>query len=233
MLSSTKYLKVGIAAFEDALKLQWSYQIEAANIFDLTFLSKELEINSKGEITRSLKEDKSRGILVVRDDDAMDLSSGLKVLFYSMFTAKFGELESIPGHTYPLYSRNYAHMPRNKWTTYPLLLKDLAYAAKDAIFGSLLYNAMIIKFNESEVAKLKSAAIVELRRRKLKKERRGAVKAACFELPAAMHVKMGESSMIRQKASISTTKQTRKIKSINADRKLCEVGPVTSTKRTK
>ena len=162
VLSSKRYLKVGIAAFDDAVKLTRHYDITCAKIFDLTYLSRDLQISPAGEIHRRFIKEKERGIVIIDEVDCRTLPFGLKTLFQDLFHANFGDIQSMEGEAYPSPCEKAS---QNKWSQYPISLSDLRYAAKDAIFGVLLYNLMISKFTEPEIRDLEARAGQEHQKR--------------------------------------------------------------------
>lgn len=171
VIGSSRYLKVGVAAFEDALKLNRSYDIKTRAIFDLGFLSRDLQISKTGEVTRTFEAEQQKGVLVINEGNPVSLSAGLKNLFKSMFVSRFEQLEPVPKDTYADPS---VYVPRyHRWSHYPIASSDLLYAAKDSVFGCMLYNAMIIKYTEDESRVLWRLAAAEYEKRYLRSLKRG------------------------------------------------------------
>lgn len=166
VLGSADRLKVGIAAFEDAIKLDLRYQVTVSSIFDLTFLANDLQISKKGVMSRRFDNERRNGVVIIHDEDHnVSLNMGLKGLFKDVFTSHFCDLESRDHYASPNFQAHGAL----KWITYPLRTQELLYAAKDALFGSLLYNAMISKFTESEQVGLQENARHELEKRRTRR----------------------------------------------------------------
>ncbi|CCG85090.1 protein of unknown function [Taphrina deformans PYCC 5710] len=191
VVGSDAYLKVGIAAFEDAIKLRRAMAVESSSIFDLTYLARDLQINRvTGATSRTFQADTRRGTVVISDDDDDDddcddsgghrtrLKSGLKSLFRDLFTAHFSDIQSLPiDSANPYRDPDRPGRREQKWTTYPLRRRDLLYAAKDALFGSLLYNALMIKYSQAEIRQLEQDAARALEARK----RRAAMRSRCVD----------------------------------------------------
>lgn len=180
IIGSKDYIKVGIAAVDDAMKLHLNYGVQVENIFDLNTLGSDLSYTETGEITRTYAEDRSRGVIVIDDSRTSELPRGLKKLFWGFFSSHFDPI--IVDKSYSIMSNNSDRTrsqiiatpgkPYNQWTEYPLSEMRLEYAAKDAIFGSFLYNKMISKFSSNEISKLQHNAAVELQTRKARRQKR-------------------------------------------------------------
>lgn len=171
VMTSRRYLKVGIAAFHDAIKLYRKFGISANGVFDLTYLASDLRISDAGTMSRTFRADQKRGVLVIQDIDteqSLALHHGLKALFDDLFKSQFQRLSSLPsprGGTPRYVPPRHAARGALKWTTHPLRKEELLYAAKDALFGVLLYHKMITMFSESEVMQLRAEASLEFQHR--------------------------------------------------------------------
>lgn len=167
VIGSDKYLKVGIAAFDDAIKLHRFWGVSVKSIFDLAYLANDLQISRDGSISRIFSNEKKAGIIVINECAASGLPKGLKSLTREMFVSRFQTLQPIPVDSYQTLEQGAIKVGKGgqKWIEYPLRYYDLLYAAKDALWGSLLYNAMISKFTDAEVVQLKARASTEMHRR--------------------------------------------------------------------
>ena len=181
VMGSDKYVKVGVAAIQDAIKLHKGYNVVSRSIFDINFLGDDLMISAAGELTRAHRQAHRDGIIVIREDNVTALPKGLKKLFSNSFEACFSEVQPISGDTYQdpgqpfVGRRKLTHEEKHAgrkhreayigpWANYPLPANKLTYAAKDAIFGIYIYNKMLVKYTADELASLHAKADAELTR---------------------------------------------------------------------
>lgn len=160
-----KYMKVSMAAFDHALKLNRFYNVTTSEIFDLYFLAKDLEFSISGDIAKSLSNDYHCGIAINTTRKYKSPSQGLARLRKDLIGFSFDYLENLDAESYHETQLKGKRLDDQNWIRYPISLGLLFEAAKEALFGVLAYNALMVKFDGFEIAQYKVKAKEQLTQR--------------------------------------------------------------------